>query len=164
MEKYKIEVVPYLSFQGDCENAVHTYMDAFGGEILFLSRWSESVGDIPPEWIGKIMHMEFLLGSTRMAAGDVFDGTKTNADIKLMIHMNSEAEALRTISVLAEGGGILSPLKPHPEPDDSGCGSVTRDRFGFTWIITCPNPAKEQKSQRKTSPDFPKNRTDTNMK
>ena len=35
---------------------------------------------------------------------------------------------------------VLSPLQPHPEPDDSGCGSIIKDRFGFTWIITCPNP------------------------
>lgn len=145
MKEHKIEVIPYLSFQGNCEKAVHTYIETFGGEILFLSRWSESAGDVPPEWIGKVMHVEFLLGSTRMAAGDVFDGTKTNADVKLMIHMDSEAEALRTVSVLAEGGRVLSPLAPHPKPDDSGCGSITRDRFGFTWIITCPNLAKEQK-------------------
>lgn len=37
---------------------------------------------------------------------------------------------------------VISPLQPHPEPDDGGCGSVTRDRFGYTWIITCPNPDK----------------------
>lgn len=145
MKEHKIEVIPYLSFQGNCEEAVHTYMDAFGGEILFLSRWSESGGNMPPEQIGKVMHVEFLLGSTRMAAGDAFDGTKTNADIKLMIHMDSEAEALRTVSVLAEGGRVLSPLAPHPKPDDNGCGSITEDRFGLTWIITCPNPAKGQK-------------------
>lgn len=93
--------------------------------------------------IGKVMHVEFVIGSTRMAAGDTFDGVDVNTDIKLMIHMDSEAEALHTISVLAEGGNILSPLQPHPEPDDDGCGSIIKDRFGFTWIITCPNSAKQ---------------------
>ena len=52
-------------------------------------------------------------------------------------------EALHTMSVLAEGGTVLSPLEPHPEPDDAGCGSIAKDRFGYTWIITCPNPAKQ---------------------
>ncbi|MDE6874345.1 MAG: hypothetical protein K2P87_07795 [Lachnospiraceae bacterium] len=47
------------------------------------------------------------------------------------------------VSVLAEGGTVLSPLKPHPKPDDGGCGSLTKDRYGFTWIITCPNKAKQ---------------------
>lgn len=144
MEKRKIEIVPYLSFNGNCEEAIRTYMNAFGGEIQYLSRWSEIAGDIPSERVGKIMHVEFLLGSTRMAAGDAFNGTEINTDIKLMIHMDSEAEALCAISVLAQGGAVLSPLAPHPAPDDGGCGSITRDRFGFTWIITCPNPAKER--------------------
>ena len=44
--------------------------------------------------------------------------------------------------VLSKEGTIISPLRPHPEPDDAGCGSVTKDRFGYTWIITCPNPDK----------------------
>lgn len=54
-----------------------------------------------------------------------------------------EMEQSGAVSVLAEGGTVLSPLKPHPKPDDGGCGSLTKDRYGFTWIITCPNKAKQ---------------------
>lgn len=143
MEKKKIELIPYLSFKGNCEEAVNTYISAFGGEILFLSRWDENNYDMSPEQIGKVMHVEFVLGDTRMAAGDSYDCNGVNTDIKLMIHMDSEEEALQAISLLAEGGIIVSPLSPHPEPDDDGCGAILKDRFGFTWIITCPNPAKQ---------------------
>lgn len=55
-----------------------------------------------PEQIGKVMHVEFMIGSTRMAAGDLFDCAEVNTDIKLMIHMDSEEEALHAISVLAD--------------------------------------------------------------
>lgn len=41
MEK-KIDVIPYLSFKGDCEEALNTYIKAFGGEIYYMSRWSEN--------------------------------------------------------------------------------------------------------------------------
>lgn len=77
-----------------------------------------------------------------MAASDSFDGTGVNTDIKLMIRMDSMEDASHAVDILAQGGTVISPLKPHPVPDDAGCGSVTRDRFGYTWIITCPNPAK----------------------
>ncbi len=143
MEKEKMKVIPYLSFNGNCEEAVNTYIEAFGGEIYYLSRWSENTFDVTPDQIGKIMHVEFALGNTHMAAGDTFDRTDENGGIKLMVHMDSEEEALKTVSVLAEGGTVLSPLQPHPEPDDAGCGSITKDRFGYTWIITCSNPAKQ---------------------
>lgn len=139
----KIEVIPYLSFKGNCEEAVNAYINAFGGKIIWMSRWTENNFDTTPEQIGKVMHVEFDLGSTRMAGGDSVGCAEVKTDISLMVHMDSETEALHAISVLAEGGTILSPLKPHPEPDDGGCGSFTKDRFGFTWIITCPNPAKQ---------------------
>ena len=139
----KIEVIPYLAFKGDCEEAVAAYIEAFGGEICYLSRWSGSAPGITPKQEGKVMHVEFALGSTRMAAGDTFDCAEVNTDIRLMVHLDSKEQALRTIAALAQGGTVLSPLQPHPAPDDGGCGSLIKDRFGFTWIITCPNPARQ---------------------
>lgn len=138
----QLQIIPHLSFHGNCEEAIRTYIQAFGGEIFYLSRWSEATYDQTPEQIGKVMHAEFQLGCTRFAASDAFSSTGVTTDIKLMIHMSDMTEALRTVAILAEGGTAISPLKPHPAPDDGGCGSVTRDRFGYTWIITCPNPAK----------------------
>ena len=84
MEEKMIEVIPYLSFKGDCEDALHKYFLAFGGEILFLSRWSEENCETP-EQIGKVMHVEFTLGGTHMSGGDSFDTGEVNTDIKLMI-------------------------------------------------------------------------------
>ena len=136
----QLTIIPHLSFRGNCEEAIHAYIAAFGGEVYYLSRWAEETCEIP-EQVGKIMHAEFRLGSTRMAASDGFTGTG-DSPIKLMLHMDSKDEALHAVAILAEGGTVISPLKPHPAPDDGGCGSITRDRFGYTWIITCPNPDK----------------------
>lgn len=138
----QITVIPYLSFNGCCEKAISTYIQAFGGQVLYLSRWSEETCGGRPEKIGKVMHAEFALGSTRMSGGDSFEYVEGNTAIKLMIHMETMEQALQAIAALAQGGEAISPLKPHPKPDDSGCGSVTKDRFGYTWIITCPNPNK----------------------
>lgn len=139
----KVDIIPYLSFKGSCEEAIDTYIKAFGGEIYFMSRWSEDTYEVTPEQIGKVMHAEFVIGNTRMAGGDTFNCADVNTDIKLMIHLDSEEEALKAVALLAEGGAVLSPLKPHPKPDDGGCGSLVKDRFGFTWIITCPRSKSE---------------------
>lgn len=142
--KAEITVIPYLTFYGNCEEAIRVYIGAFGGEILYLSRWMDETASDAPELTGRVMHVEFKLGNTRMAAGDCAGRLGENTAIKLMIHMASMEEAQKAISVLAEGGERISPLQPHPAPDDGGCGSVTRDRFGYAWIITCPNPAKKK--------------------
>ena len=38
---HQVTIIPYLSFMGNCEEALNTYIEAFGGEIYYLSRWSE---------------------------------------------------------------------------------------------------------------------------
>lgn len=135
------KIITYLSFNGNCEEAINTYIGAFGGRILFLSRWDgRNCGE--ESRIGKIMHAEFLLGETSMAAGDTFEAQAPNGAAKLMIHTETEEEALKSIEILQEGGRVISALSPHPEPDDGGMGCVLTDRYGFTWIITCPNPRK----------------------
>jgi hypothetical protein len=37
-EPMGLSVIPYLSFDGNCEEAINTYMKIFGGEIFYLSR------------------------------------------------------------------------------------------------------------------------------
>lgn len=142
MAEKKIEVIPYLTFGGDCEAAIHAYLAAFGGEIHYLSRWTAETAGSCPQQVGKVMHAEFTLGQTRMSGGDASGMPVIGDAVKLMIHMDDMEDATRAVSILSEGGMVLSPLKPHPAPDDGGCGSLTRDRFGYTWIVTCPNPDK----------------------
>ena len=140
MKDYKI--ITYLSFNGDCEDAVKAYIDAFGGRILFMSRWDEKNYEKECQ-IGKVMHVEFVLGETRMAAGDTCEGDIPTRSMKLMIHMDTEEEARKSIAILANNGKIISELKAHPAPDDGGMGSIILDKYGYTWIITCPNTRKE---------------------
>ena len=136
----QLTIIPYLSFSGNCEEAITAYIAAFGGEVHYLSRWAAETCR-NPEQIGKVMHVEFSLGSTRMAAGDNCE--IPNGAVKLMIHMGNMTEAQHAISILADGGTLLSPLRPHPAPDDGGCGALIRDSYGYTWSITCPNPDKQ---------------------
>ena len=94
--------------------------------------WPVNDLDMVSRQIRKALYAEFVIGSTRIAAGDTFDCAELSTNVNLMVHMSSKEEAQHTISVLAESETILSPLEPHPKPDDNGCGSVTKDRFGYT--------------------------------
>lgn len=49
----KVTVIPYLSFNSCCEEAMNTYIQAFGGEVYYLSRWTEETCGGNPEKIGK---------------------------------------------------------------------------------------------------------------
>lgn len=104
-----------------------------------MSRWSESEYDVEAEQREKVLHVEFTLGNVRMAAGDNVDYIETAADVRLMIHLDSEEEALHAIALLREGGNVLSSLYQHPTLYDNGCEAILTDHFGITWIVTCPN-------------------------
>lgn len=49
MNKKKVQIIPYLSFKGECEEAVNAYIDAFGGEIYGMSHWTEKNFDVTPD-------------------------------------------------------------------------------------------------------------------
>lgn len=140
MKEY--EVITYLDFGGNCEEAINAYIKAFGGRIIGMSRFDERNCEDKSRF-GQVMHVEFMLGETHMAAGDGYD-MQASRGMKLMIHMDAKDEAQHAIGILRDGGEILSELSPHPVPDDAGMGCMLRDKFGVLWIITCPNPDKQK--------------------
>lgn len=136
MKEKKLTIAPYLSFNGNCEEAINTYIEAFGGEIRRLLRWSESAYTVEPKQREKILHAEFILGNVRMAAGDSVDYIETAADIRLMIRLESKEEALRAIALLEKEGTVLSPLHEGSPLGDNSSEAIVTDRFGVTWIVT----------------------------
>ena len=117
-----VTVIPYLSFRGNCEEALTAYTQAFGGEILYLSRWTEETCKGAPSRIGKVMHAEFTIGQTRMSAGDNPESAPPNETVKFMIHTSSLKEAEDAVSILSNDGKIVT-----PELNGSILPGITRD-------------------------------------
>ncbi len=133
-------IIPYLSFKDNCEEAFNSYIRAFGGEILYYSRYTLETGGA--QMNGKIMHLEAMLGDTRFAGADSADELDVGNCVKLMMHFGDRASAEACFDILAEGGTPLQRLTPHPPPDDGGMGALVKDKFGYTWILTAPNDHK----------------------
>lgn len=130
-------IIPYLSFQGDCEEAVNAYISILGGEVLYLSRYTADTGG--EALSGKVMHVEAKVSGSVIAAGDGREPVENRDAVRLMIHCDTPAEANRIIDAFGKEGKVLQRLLPHPPPDDQGMGGQVRDRFGYTWILTAPN-------------------------
>lgn len=136
-------VIPYLSFCGDCEEALNRYTAIFGGEILRLSRFTQETGG--SALAGQVMHAEAAVGDSVIAGADGGnpDELAQHRDtICLMVHCTTRAEAEKCFDALAEGGVALQRLTPHPPPDDGGMGALVRDKYGYKWILTAPNDRK----------------------
>lgn len=137
-------VIPYLSFCGQCEEALKLYTSIFGGEIRGLSRFTQETGG--PALVGKVMHAEATVGNGVIAGSDGSDpeDLMQHRDvICLMVHCATRQEAEKCFDALAQDGEALQRLTPHPPPDDGGMGALVRDKYGYKWILTAPNDHRE---------------------
>jgi uncharacterized glyoxalase superfamily protein PhnB len=138
-----MQVQPYLTFPGRCEEAVELYRTALGAEGLELLRFKDApeplpAGMLPPGFEDKILHGSFRLGDAMVMVSDVGDEASAGpSGFSLAVTVPTEDEADRTFGALAEGGRVGMPLgKTFWSPR---FGMVT-DRFGVSWMINTEPP------------------------
>jgi PhnB protein len=136
-----MNVIPYLNFDGRCEEAIAFYRKALGAELMMLSRFKESPephapGMVPPGAGDKVMHASFRIGESTVMASDCHCAGKPNFQgISLSLTLPNEAAADRAFAALAEGGKVNMPLGKTFFSPRFG---VVADRFGVTWMIYVP--------------------------
>ena len=133
-----MNVMPYLFFDGRCEEAIEFYRGALGAETVVLMRYKESPEPPPPGCVApgaenKVMHATFRIGETTVMASDGrCEGKPAFQGFSLSLNVRSEAEAERLFAALEKGGQVQMPLaKTFFSPK---FGMLT-DRFGVAWMI-----------------------------
>jgi len=109
-----IELVPYLQFQGDCEEALNFYKDVLDGRIEIASRYDNPAMNAPDDFKNKILHARFMFGRFTMFASDVMskkmnEALRSNISISLGLH--DEELAKDIFERLSIGGEINIPFK-----------------------------------------------------
>ena len=126
----------YLTFPGNCAEAMRFYAQVLGAELRALMTYGEAPGSeqIPPGNADRIMHAYLVHPEFVLMAGDAmqdqsFDGMR---GFGLALTYPDVAEANRVFGRLAEGGHIDMPLGETFWA--AAFGSVT-DRFGTPWLV-----------------------------
>src|SRR4051812_22571479 len=102
-----MNVVPYLNFDGRCEEAIEFYGRALGAEVMQLMRYKDSPepcapGMIPPGAESKVMHATFRIGGTTLMASDCHcTGRPSFQGISLSLAPPTDAAAERAFTALA---------------------------------------------------------------
>lgn len=133
-------IIPYLTFAGNCEEAMNLYCQTLGGRVEYLSRYTKETGGEAMD--GKVMHVQAAFGNGAICAGDAKNMPENTDAVRLLVHCKSAEEANTIMDAFGKDGKVLQRLMPHPPPDDGGMGGLVRDKFGYTWILTAPNPNK----------------------
>ena len=132
------QINPYLTFDGNCEEAINFYQSILGGETDF-KRFGEGPPGMPVAegQENKIMHVHFTFdGCVLMASdsGGMHEVTQGN-NFHLSVDLHDKARAEKVFNDFGSEGTITMPFQ---EVFWGGSfGSVT-DKFGVNWMINCP--------------------------
>lgn len=129
--------IAYLSFPGNCAEAMRFYAQALGGQLDLITAAQTPMADQMPPGSGHlIMHARLGLpdGGT-LYAGDAMPGMPPYEGIKgvsLTLNYATTAEAQRIFDALSAGGKVGMAM--HETFWARSFGMLT-DRFGTPWLI-----------------------------
>ena len=133
-------IAPYLTFNGDCREAMSFYKDCLGAELSLMTVGDSPGGDkVPADAKNKIIHAALtkeglvLMASDNMGAGSATQGTTVN----LMLNCSREEEIRRFFPELSAGGKVSHALKE--EFWGSIFGDFT-DKSGMRWMLNWDKP------------------------
>ncbi len=136
-----MDIVPYLSFDGNCAEAFKLYEAALGGKITMMMTF----GEMPSEYAGdpkdsdRIMHATLFAGSARLMGSDSpCNAGKKAQGFCVSLNIADVAEAERVYAALSEGGEIQMPLQP---TFWAARFAMFTDRFGTPWMINAGETA-----------------------
>lgn len=135
------DVVTYLTFDGNCREAMEFYRTCFQAE-LYLMPFSKAPADLFGEagQAGdRILHSTLRKGSRLLMASDTMPGMPFQAgnNFSVFLYCESLQETEELFLALGEGGKITMPLQDTFW--NARFGTLT-DRFGIQWMFNLERP------------------------
>ena len=135
-----MKLIPYLFFNGNCEDALNFYMECLGGEfesVNYFKDGPEEMGGrkVASEMMNKVMHMTWRFGDNNvLMASDGMDKAATDSNITLSVNMNDAIAMRRVFNKMSNEGIVTMPL------EDTFWGAkfgMLTDKYGFKWMFNC---------------------------
>lgn len=137
--------IPYLFFDGTCEEALDFYAEVFGGKVEGVMRYSQlppGEGEVPAGREDLVMNATLRIGEASLMASDSMTaGGGRPSGVSLYKGFDDVERARRVFDRLAKQGETIMPFAPTFWSEGFG---RCRDRFGTDWMIgvdSAPEPA-----------------------
>ena len=131
-----MKVTPYLTFGGNCEEAMAFYAQTLGGKISLLMRFNEMSEFDAPEEIGHmIAHITLDLGDGRfLFASDTFELENYTGIEGVSLHVSRDTldDAHVLFDKLRAEGATVMPIAKMSWSEGFG---MCRDKFGVGWMV-----------------------------
>jgi PhnB protein len=125
----------YLTFNGNCREAMTFYKKCLGGELIFQTIGKSPLSETMPKKMKDcILHATLTNGSLLLMGSDMVaeNGLIKGNAVSLTLNCSSEKEIRSCYKKLSAGGAATHPLK------DSFWGASfggLTDRYGNNWML-----------------------------
>lgn len=133
---------PYLTFGGNCREALQFYETAFETAPPRIITFGDSPASdglsLTEAEKNRVMHGEIIIAGSRVMASDVPDSAAHTSgnSISLAVTAVDEQKLIRWFDALRKGGQVE--MEPIETPWSRFYGIVT-DKFGVRWQLTREN-------------------------
>jgi PhnB protein len=132
---YYMQVFVYLTFNGNCREAMIFYKKCLGGELTFQTIGESSLSEkMPQKMKDCILHSTLTNGTLLLLGSDMVSesGLIKGNSVSLTLNCNSEKKIRSCYKNLSKGGQATHPL----ENNFWGAlfGGLT-DKYGNNWVL-----------------------------
>ena len=128
-------VHPFLSFNGNCREAMSFYQSCFGGELKLKYLGDSPDGEqMPQDMKELILHASLLSKHVQLFASDlgVEEGLSAGNRISLLFNTSHNRELLSAFKKLSKGAEITNPVSGNIL---NGEWATLTDRYMVQWIF-----------------------------
>jgi len=124
---------PYLTFKGNCKQAMNFYKEILGGELnIMLAGESPVASQMPSQFHSQVLHAllktdDFEIMATDMTPNQFNEGNT----VHLCLNCQNEDQTRSLFKKLSEGGEVIQPLN---EMFFGWIGTL-KDQFGKHWML-----------------------------
>jgi len=130
---------PYLTFNGNCEEAFNFYKSVFEGDFSYIGKFKDMPSETPiPDAVKeKIMHVGLPISNEITLMGSDTDEVFSphvafGNNISISVNTDTEEEAKRIYAALSAGGQITMPLQ---KTFWAALYAMFTDQFGINWMV-----------------------------
>lgn len=130
------QINSYLTFSGNCREAMTFYKKCLGGDLVFQTIGESPLADkMPPKMRDCILHATLTRGTLVLMGSDMVSqtGLIRGNSVSLSLHCDSEKEVKTLYKKLSAGGNADHPL------ENTFWGAIfgdLTDRFGNHWLVS----------------------------
>ena len=132
-------ISPYLTFNGNCEDAFNFYKSVFGGNFPYVGKFKDMPSEqpIPESEKEKIMHISLPISKETTLMGSDSSEAFGHANIvgnnfSISINAESEEEAKKIFAGLSAGGKVTMPLE---KTFWGALFGMFTDKFNIQWMV-----------------------------